>query len=88
MLKPFKYAGTDKIVPALLQQGIEHLVAHLCHIFRVCLAGRNITKAWRRVKLMFITQPSMVNYFEAKAHRPTNLPFMLRTTEKLVYMQT
>jgi len=89
MLKQFTYAGNDKIVPALLQQGIEHLTAHLCHIFRACLAGRYIPKAWRWVKLMFITQPTMVNYFEAKAHHPINLsPFMLRTTEKLVCMQT
>jgi len=89
MLKPFTHVGNDKIVLALLQQGIEHLMAHLCHIFRACQAGRYILKAWRWVKLMFITQPRMVNYFEAKAHRPINLtPFMLRTTEKLVCMQT
>jgi hypothetical protein len=36
--KSFKLAGTDGIVPALLQQGVEHLTTHLCHIFRACLA--------------------------------------------------
>jgi hypothetical protein len=79
MLKPFKQAGTDKIVPALPQQGTEHLAANLCHIFRARLAGRNIPEAWRWVKLMFITQLTMVNYVEAKAHCHINLShFMLR----------
>ena len=85
MLKPFKSARTEKIVPAFLQQGIEHLAAHLCHIFRACLARRSIPKAWRQVKAMFITQPRMANYIEGKAYRHINLsPFMLKTTEKLV----
>jgi hypothetical protein len=35
--KPFKYAGTDGIIPTLLQQGAEHLVPHLC---------RNLELAW------------------------------------------
>jgi hypothetical protein len=30
--KPFKSVGTDGIVPALLQQGMEHLVPHRCRI--------------------------------------------------------
>jgi hypothetical protein len=37
-LKPFKSAGTDKIVPALLQQEVDYLTTHLCRIFRACLA--------------------------------------------------
>lgn len=33
--------------------------------------------------MMFITQPRMVNYFKAKAHRPINLsPFMLKDNRK------
>jgi hypothetical protein len=38
IFKPFKSARTDEIVPVLLQQGAEHIVPHLCHIFRVCIA--------------------------------------------------
>jgi hypothetical protein len=30
--KPFKLAGTDGIVPALLQHGVKHLTTHLCRI--------------------------------------------------------
>jgi hypothetical protein len=30
--KPFKSAGTDEIVPALLQQGVEYLSPHLSYI--------------------------------------------------------
>jgi hypothetical protein len=36
--KPFKSAGTDGIVPILLQQVMEHLVPHLCCILRACMA--------------------------------------------------
>jgi hypothetical protein len=62
MFKPFELAGADEIVPALLQQGIEHLVAHPCHIFRACLAKGYIPKAWRQVKVMFIHKPGKANY--------------------------
>jgi hypothetical protein len=48
--KPFKSAGTDGIVPALLQQGTEYLVPHLCHIFRTCMAYGFISVAWRKYK--------------------------------------
>jgi hypothetical protein len=34
IFKPFKSAGTDEIVLPFLQQGAEHLVPHLCRIFR------------------------------------------------------
>jgi hypothetical protein len=35
--KPYKSAGTDGIVPALLQHGAELLVPHLCRIYRACM---------------------------------------------------
>jgi hypothetical protein len=35
--KPYKSAGTDGIVPALLQHGEELLVPHLCRIYRACM---------------------------------------------------
>jgi hypothetical protein len=69
-------------VPALLQQGTEHLAVHLCCIFRACQARGYIPKAWRQVKVTFIPKP---NYAKAKAHCPITLSsFMLKTTEKLV----
>jgi hypothetical protein len=37
--KPFRFSGIDGTVPALLQQGVEHLVSHhICRIFRACMA--------------------------------------------------
>jgi hypothetical protein len=48
ILKPFKSAGTDGIVLLLLQQGAKHVVAHLCHIFRACMAYGFIPTAWRQ----------------------------------------
>jgi hypothetical protein len=38
-LKPFKSAGTDEIVPALLQQEVDYLTTHLCRIFRDAWQG-------------------------------------------------
>jgi hypothetical protein len=37
-LNPFKSAGTDEIVPALLQQEVDYLTTHLC---------RNLEHAWQ-----------------------------------------
>jgi hypothetical protein len=66
--KLFKPAGADGILPALLQQGVIHLITHLCHIFTACLARRYIPKAWRQVKVMFILEPG-----KAKAFCPISL---------------
>jgi hypothetical protein len=83
--KPFKLAGSDGIVPAVLQQRVEHLTTHLCHIFRACLARGYISKAWRQVKVTFFPKPGKANYTEAKAYRPISLSsFMLKMMEKLV----
>jgi hypothetical protein len=38
IFKPFMSVGTHGIVPVLLQQGEEHVVPHLCRIFRACMA--------------------------------------------------
>jgi hypothetical protein len=87
MLKPFKAAGADETVPALLQQGEEQIVPHVCHIYRACLAYGFIPTAWRQVKVTFIPKPGKLDYTEAKAyrHRPISLSsFLLKTMEKLV----
>lgn len=39
------------LMPALQQQGIQHLLAYLCHVFRACLASGYIHKSWRQVKV-------------------------------------
>jgi hypothetical protein len=43
--KPFKSVGTDGILPALLQQGEEHVVPHLCCIFIAGMAYGFISTA-------------------------------------------
>lgn len=40
-----KRAQVTILLPALQQQGIQHLLAHLCHIFRACLASGYIHKS-------------------------------------------
>jgi hypothetical protein len=85
IFKPFKSAGTDGIVPALLQQGIEHLVPQLCRIFRTCMVYGFVPMAWRQVRVTFIPKPGELDYTEAKAYRPISLSsFLLKTMEKLV----
>jgi hypothetical protein len=80
VFKPFKSAGTDEIVPALLQQGVDDLTTHLCRIFRACLARGHVPIAWRQVKVTFILKPGEANYTEGKAYCPISLSsFMLKT---------
>jgi hypothetical protein len=83
--KPYKSAGTDGIVPALLQHGAELLVPHLCRIYRASRAYGFIPKAWRQVKVMFIPKPGKSDYTKAKVYHPISLsPFLLKTMEKIV----
>jgi hypothetical protein len=82
--KPFKSTGTDGIVPALLQQGMEYLVPHLCCIFRACMAYEFIPTAWRQVKVTFNPKPGTLDYTKANAYCPISLlSFLLKMMEKL-----
>jgi hypothetical protein len=63
--KPFKSAGTDGIVLVFLQQVVEHVVPHLCCIFRACMAYGFIPTAWRQVKVILIPKPGKLDYSEA-----------------------
>jgi hypothetical protein len=84
-LKSFKSAGTDGIVPALLQQGAEHVVPHLCRIFRASMVYGFIPTAWRQVRVTFIPKPGELDYTGAKAYRPISLSsFLLKMMEKIV----
>jgi hypothetical protein len=80
---------TDKIVPALLQHGIKNLISHLYNIFRACLAYGYTPRAWRQVKVVFLSKPGKTSYTKAKAHPPVNLlSLLLKTTEKLIERHT
>jgi hypothetical protein len=82
---PYKSAGTDGIVPALLQHGAELLVPHLCRIYTACMAYGFIPMAWRQVQVTFIPKPGKSDYTEAKVYRPISLSsFLLKTIEKIV----
>jgi hypothetical protein len=85
MFRPFKSAGTDGIVRALLQQGMEDLVPHLCRIFRAYMAYGFIPMVWRLVKVTFIPKPGKLDYTKANTYCPISLlSFLLKTMEKLV----
>lgn len=51
---PFKSAGTDVIVLALLQQEVNHLTTHQCRVFRTCLGRPNYTEA-KEYRLISLT---------------------------------
>jgi hypothetical protein len=72
------------LLPTLQQQEIQHLLAHMCHIFRARLASGYIRKSWRQVKVTFILLPGEVNYTEARAYCSLNLSyFTLKMIQKL-----
>jgi hypothetical protein len=67
------------------QQWVEHLIPHLCRIFRSCMACGFIPTAWRQVKDTFIPKPGRLDYTEAKASHPIRLSyFLLKRMEKLI----
>jgi hypothetical protein len=72
--KPFKSGGTNGIVPVLLQQGMEHLVPHLCRIFRACIAYEFFPTSWRQVKVTFIPKPGKLDHTEVNVYCPVSLP--------------
>jgi hypothetical protein len=71
--KSLKSAGTDEIVPTLLQQGVNYLTTPLRRIFKACLAREWIPFAWRQVKVTFIPKPGKANYTKSKTYRPISL---------------
>ncbi|KAJ4450579.1 hypothetical protein ANN_28739 [Periplaneta americana] len=82
---PYKSAGPDQIIPALLQQGMDSIQSILCSIYRVCLASGYVSQAWRQTKVIFIPKPGRPSYAVAKAYRPISLSsFLSKTLERLV----
>ncbi|XP_054712945.1 RRP12-like protein [Uloborus diversus] len=55
--QPFKSAGPDDIIPALLQKGVDIITPHLCRIYRSCLVFGFVPYAWRTCKVIFIPKP-------------------------------
>jgi hypothetical protein len=82
--KPFKSAGTDEIIPVLLQQGVEHLVPHSCRAFRACLAYGFTPMARKQVRVMCIPKPRKSDCTKTKAYCHISLSsFLLKMMEKL-----
>jgi hypothetical protein len=53
-VRPFKSAGTDGIVPALVQHEAELLVSKICLKYRARMAFGFVNMASRQVKVTFI----------------------------------
>lgn len=83
--RPYKAAGPDGIFPALLQAGLEIILANVREIFRASLATGYVPKAWREANVVFIPKQGKEDYTLAKSFRPISLTsFMLKMLEKIV----
>jgi hypothetical protein len=71
--RPFKSAGTDGIIPALLHRGVGYLASQLCLLFRACVAYGYIPKTWSQTMVFFIPKLGRASYTEAKAYSPESL---------------
>lgn len=82
---PYKSAGPDGIIPAMLQHSIDSVVPHLTNIFSRCLMDGYVPKAWREVRVVFIPKAGKLNHSNAKDYRPISLSsFLLKTLERLI----
>ncbi len=82
---PYKAPGEDGIYPAMLQEGLDTLIATLILLFQGCLATGYIPQAWTAVRVVFIPKPGKPTYDRAKSFRPISLTsFLLKTMERLV----
>ena len=83
MISTFK-PWADGIAPAFLEQEVDHLTTHQCHIYTAYPARGYRSEAWRQVKVTFIPKPGKTNYTEAMAYCPISLSSFMPMMEKLV----
>jgi ribonuclease HI len=83
--RPYKSPGRDMILPALLQQGKDIILPHLCRLFKFSIATGLIPNSWSGVNVTFIPKPGKTSYADPKSFRPISLmSFVLKTLEKLI----
>ena len=83
--KPYKSAGTDRIIPKMIQVTSKPLSSIFVKILRSCLDLCYIPIVWRTANIVFLPKPGKTKYDEAGSFRPVSLTsFLLKTLEKLV----
>jgi ribonuclease HI len=83
--EPYKAAGPDGVIPAMLQHGKDVVAPLLSRIFQACAMQRYNPVAWRHAKVIFIPKPGKQTYESAKSFRPISLTsFCLKTMERLL----
>lgn len=83
--QPFKSAGVDGIIPAMLQNGEAILIPSLIEIFKASLRLNHIPTKWRLVRAIFIPKPGKRDKTHPKAFRPISLTsVLLKTMEKVL----
>lgn len=84
--EPFKASGSDRIFPALLQNGGAKILETLTEICKASFLLRSIPMTWRKVKVIFIPKPGKKDKTIPKAFRPISLTStLLKIMEKIIY---
>jgi ribonuclease HI len=82
---PYKAAGPDGVIPAMLQNALGRVTPWLVDIFKGCLRLGFIPTIWRRVRAIFIPKAGKSGHSGPKDYRPISLTsFLLKTLERLV----
>ena len=84
----YKSPGVNRIFPALLIEGLDHIIGVLVGILRECIVTGHTPLRWKKVRVLFITKPGKKSYSDFKEFRPISLTsFFLKTLERLVDKQ-
>ena len=82
---PYKAAGIDGVIPAMLQHALNKITPWLLDIFRGCLRLGYIPTEWRRVRVVFLPKAGRSGHSKPGDYRPISLTsFLLKTLERLV----
>lgn len=83
--KPYKAAGTDGVMPAMLQNSRRSILPLLVGIYRSCLLAKYLPRKWREVRVVFIPKTGKTGHNSPKDYRPISLSsFLLKTMERLI----
>lgn len=83
--EPYKCPGEDKILPVLLQKGMDIILQDLLKIFRASFAWGYIPTIWSKVNVTYIPKAGTQTRSQPKSYRPISLTsFLLKTMEKVI----
>ena len=82
---PYKAAGPDGIIPAMLHHAGDWIVPAMGRIFEASVAMGYVPKAWRAAEVVFIPKAGRRDYSTPKSFRPISLTsFMMKALERII----